>query len=178
MRGCISDDCGSLLDVGCNAGMLTRAAADQGLFAIGIDQLQVAIDSARKRNSGSGSLTFMCHSLSPENIGNLPMFDVVTFLSVYHQWVSKWVEGDAAEMLASLLSRTRRVFFFETAAVPRKYGSNVPTEFGAGNGSEIAWVLALLTRIAPSTSQVIHLGGSRTPDEDENSRELFAVKMA
>jgi SAM-dependent methyltransferase len=178
MQGWISGDCGSFLDVGCNAGLLTCAAAGQGLFAVGIDQLQVAIDSARKMKSGSGSLTFMCHSLSPENIGIFPTFDAVTLLSVNHQWVSKWGEGVVAEMLASLLSKMWRVFFFETAAVPRKYGSNVPAEFGAGNGSEIAWVLALLTRIAPSTYEVIHLGGSRTPDEDEIIRELFAVEMA
>ena len=165
----------TLLDIGCNAGMLTAEAADHGLLALGIDQAAPTIDAARRAHPDRADLAFMVHTIDAENVRRLPSFDVVLFLSVYHQWVEAFGTGQAERMLGDLVGRAHHLVFFETAGVARKYGEHVPPQLV--DGGVVDFVEDLLGRVAPAGSRIGHLGATPTPDADEVERHLFAVEV-
>ena len=110
----------SLLDIGCNLGRMTRFAADRGLFALGIDSGQRAIASASEANRDVPHLAFMRYEIAPETVAKLPSFDVILCLSVYHYWVQLHGETAAWSMVARLIERSRRKFFFRTCKLAKK----------------------------------------------------------
>ena len=85
----------SLLDVGCNLGLMTRFAPDKGLLALGIDSAQRAIIAASSTNHDVPHLAFMRSEITPEMVAKLPSFDVFLCLSVYHHWMSIYGEATA-----------------------------------------------------------------------------------
>lgn len=170
----LSGDDRSLLDVGCNAGLLAARAAESGLIAVGIDANRDAVRSARRTFAERPRLAFMVHRLEAGDLARLPRFDVVLLLSVYHQWVAEHGNGTAERMLADVAAATRRLLLFETAGVARKYGEHVPRRL-AESGA-VDYVTDLLRRLAPGAS-VRHLGPTPTPDDDEEVRHLFAVDV-
>jgi SAM-dependent methyltransferase len=119
-------DAQNLLDVGCNIGTLTRYAADAGLLAFGVDIDASFIRKARQHHGGVSNLSFMHLVVTPESIRQLPEFDVTLCLSVHHHWVRQHGLKLGWEMLATLLTRTRRRLFFEPASVRKKYKADAP----------------------------------------------------
>lgn len=172
----ISDALGSddrtLLDVGCNTGLLTLAAADHGMFALGIDKMPEAVDSARDLAAGRERVAFMHLELTRDDLEALPTFDVVLFLSVYHQWVANLGDQVAREMLGVLASKARSRFFFEPAAIRSKYGSEPPPISDLDEHSIVEVNTQLLQQAVGA--EVRYLGS--TPAVNEAFRCLFMVQ--
>lgn len=116
----------SLLDLGCNAGMLSRRAAEAGLLVVGCDVAPKAIEVAQRRHKGVAGLGFMLFQVTPESIEKLPEVDVVLCLSVHHYWVRTYGEAAGWDMVRVLLQRTRRKLFFEPASRRAKYRPEKP----------------------------------------------------
>lgn len=93
----------SVLDIGCAEGYFTKQAAAEGMFALGIDtnteRLRRATD-ATDFPQGSG---FMHYRLDPENINDLPEFDVIFCLTVKHHWERQYGLEKAEDMFETLL---------------------------------------------------------------------------
>ena len=165
----------SLLDIGCNLGRMTRFAADRGLFALGIDSGQRAIASASEANRDVPHLAFMRYEIAPETVAKLPSFDVILCLSVYHYWMQLHGETAAWSMVARLIERSRRKFFFEPASLLKKYGSHPPHGVAdLDRDGLIDYHLTRLRAAGGSSCTVLHLG--ETPAlGPESFRLLFLV---
>lgn len=116
----------SLLDVGCNAGLLTGRAAAHGLLALGCDVMPQAVAQASRRNRGVPRLGFMLLEITPDSIRDLPPFDVVLCLSVHHYWVRAFGEEAAWDMVGTLFGKANHRLFFEPASRHVKFHPVVP----------------------------------------------------
>lgn len=166
----------SLLDVGCNTGMLTIAAANHGMEAHGVDLNAEAIDSAKRAARRVDGATFELRRLSADDIRGLPEFDVVLLLSVFHQWVALDGEEAARAKLADLAGKARSRFYFEPASIRAKYGTSPPAITDADERSIVQVNTKLVEDVAGEGSQVRYLGATPTVDADEGFRCLFVVE--
>ena len=98
----IENNVNSLLDIGCNAGEITRLIGNMGIFSVGIDK-NINLNGSKKPLNkaclGNIELDF--------NMANkLPSFDAITILSVHHQLIKiyrdKWV-SDLFKILSKKL---------------------------------------------------------------------------
>ena len=115
----------SVLDVGCNAGEVTRHLNEQGFLTLGIDRPEV-IARVRHDNNRAALLPF---EVDTESVLHLPSFDCVLILSVHHQWIA--VNGDSAtRRLVRLLSRKAgKTLVMEFSCLNSKYGWLKPELF-------------------------------------------------
>ena len=136
---------GSLLDIGCAEGHFTREAAKLGWSAWGVDGQEQAIVYARKRaHSDNVENVFFSQGLISSAVAkHLPGFDVVLFLSSYHQISKNLGDSGAREFLHHVLSACRQKVIFEPASVNRKYGESLLDKDNDWH-SMVSWVEGLL----------------------------------
>lgn len=149
---------GSLLDIGCNVGALTRQAAEAGLLAYGLDVQKEAIAAAVKTHRGVPGLSFMWLDLTPEALARLPSFDVVLCLSVHHYWVRSYGEAESWRMMRTLVEKARRKLFFEPASIRSKYGSSPPDIVDLDRESIMEHTMARLADVSGPQRVVTCLG--------------------
>jgi len=110
----------STLDLGCNLGFISLHVARQlpNNFILGIepdhDLVEVANRSAEI--SDMNNVVFSAMAVTPLNVGSLPIFDNVIFLSVYQQWVRSFGLQESHSMLRKVLDKTRKRMFFSMAS--------------------------------------------------------------
>jgi SAM-dependent methyltransferase len=167
----------SLLDIGCNAGVLTARAAEAGLVSIGVETRWEFVQVARRRWAGSRPVTFLHFTVDRDSVEALPECDVVLCLSVYHQWHRRYGHDAAQDILRALGRKARRVLFFEPASKLRKYGDAAPDFRDRDEPSIVAYNHAMLSGLFGEGPAVEFLGG--TPSiRGEAFRYLFAVRTA
>ena len=172
---CWDDKDQSLLDIACNLGQMTRYAADKGLLALGIDYSSRAITAASNAHNGIPNLAFMRFEITPESASKIPSFDVTLCLSVYHYWMEIYGEATAWSMVAQLIERTRRKFFFEPASLLKKYGANPPPGVAdLDREGLIDYHLNRLRSVAKQHWSAVHLGETKCLGR-EPFRLLFMV---
>lgn len=166
----------SLVDIGCNAGVLTRQAARHGLFSVGIDGNREAISFARKKTEAEERLSFMLWKMTPDDLGKIPEFDVVLLLSVYHQWVALYGNDEAGLMLRNVSGKCRRKLFFEPASIQRKYGVYKQNFVDGDERSVVEFNVQMISDV--TGLKVRFLGRSEAPDADERFRSLFIAERS
>ena len=105
----IDTDATNAIDIGCNRGAITRRAANNGLFSLGIDRKATIVNSARRRTD-SPHCHFIQQNLEPKDIERLPDFDVCFILAVYYHWTTLYGTSEAEKMLRDLCHQTNQVF--------------------------------------------------------------------
>lgn len=123
----ISDEDHNLLDIGCDAGLLTANAAEKGLLSIGIDRYDTfegAREYAHNLAKENRNLGFINMGITPENVDSLPNTDIVLILSVYHYWYREFGKESAEGMLSSLSGANK--IFFSSSSLTWRYN---PREF-------------------------------------------------
>ncbi len=171
----------TLLDIGCDAGVLTKLAADEGMFSIGIDKFPKKNKASRenvvKIFKGNQKVGFVRFEVTPENIDSLPRFDVVFLLSVYHHWHREFGEESAKKMLRSLKGTNTNKIFFEPASRKsdyiRKDNKNPPPIEDEDKASIIDYNTNMLESVFGEEYDVEYLGKSRTTS---HYRHLFLIK--
>lgn len=109
----------SILDVGCNAGVITRLAGEEGYFAVGIDKkLDISSIENPMKNACLGEI-----KINTALVNKLPCFDAILLLSVHHQIVKTLGDEYAKEFISHLAKKGKKVFVIEFAALNSKYGS-------------------------------------------------------
>lgn len=94
-----------VLDIGCAEGYFTAQAADHGLVSIGIDSDVDRLRKARALTGFAERCGFMRFNLSPENVNQLPRFDVVLLLTVHHHWEGEYGLEEAEQMFQTVMDR-------------------------------------------------------------------------
>lgn len=170
----IDEGARSLLDVGCNVGLMTFLAARSGLVAIGVEGNWVNVRTALRRCKPQLSLAFMHLMVTPENVDGLPVCDVLLCLSIYHQWHAHLGHEAAQQILKTLGQKAQRILFFEAASTRRKYGAKAPQFIDHDVDSIVDYNRGMLGELfGPSRVEFI----SPTPaSRGEKKRYLFAVR--
>jgi SAM-dependent methyltransferase len=116
----------SVLDIGCNAGMITAAFADKGMFSVGIDINPRILPQLDKRP------VIGFYNLNADTLDAVPSFDVLLLLSVHHQWVLEKGDEYTQDVIARLIGKANHYFVLEFASINEKYGYD-PHRFEEGN---------------------------------------------
>lgn len=111
------DNCKNVLDIGCNAGLITNLFGEAGYFAVGVDRIVLCNGKHEKACVGEFKVDL-------KNISNLPVFDAILLLSALHQIIAENGDEYSRNFINALLSRCR-VLIVELAGVKRKYGYTV-----------------------------------------------------
>lgn len=175
LSGRLDPDDKSLLDVGCDIGTYTQAAACRGLVVLGIEQKEDRVRTAIRRTKGGERVAFMVLALTPENIRSLPDFDVVLFLSVYHQFVRSYGPETAQQMLMELGRKANRKLFFEPAGTRREYRDGAVGFEDMNEASIRDYHMEFLGGLFPDAEEVSYLGATECRGS-EPFRTLFEVK--
>lgn len=130
----VAPDAKNVLDIGCNQGRVTKKAAESGLFAVGLEKKRTALEDARSAVDASDQCFFINHEVTPDNIDQLPEFDVIFLFAVYYHWGNQFGWSRAESMLGDL-GRNADQLFYETPESDEYIHSD---RFPAGDGGSIA----------------------------------------
>lgn len=107
--------CKNVLDIGCNAGEITRLCGNKGMFAVGVDQ---KINCRVPENACIGETL-----ITLDNINTLPNFDAILLLSVLHQLIETKGNVDTRQFINNLADKCNKSFIVELAGISSKYGT-------------------------------------------------------
>jgi SAM-dependent methyltransferase len=122
LSGVDLDQVGSVLDIGCNEGLITNHFSERGKFAVGIDISPFFARNMLRQLHAAKVPAFGTLKLTPESVRTLPSFDMMLVLSVHHWWVKEYGDAPAREMVRTLIAKTKRYFVIEFSSIKDKYG--------------------------------------------------------
>lgn len=166
---------GSVLDVGCNEGLVADYFARQGKFAVGIDVAPIFLRSVLRDPHRGNTPAFGVYGLRAENVACLPEFDLVLVLSVHHWWVKEGGDEYAKQIVRELIARSRKYFVIEFSSIADKYGYREPRFIDHDEKSVVAYAIDWLRDCAPSLEPRF-VGSNRETDGREKRRYLFVIK--
>ena len=116
----------TVLDLGCSGGFFTFSAARTAGSVIGVDADAHMIEKNRQaaQEHGYDNVSFLYRSIDGKLLEELPKFDIVLFLSVFHHMITdsgtyEWSPGPAVKRAKELLqaaSGLGETFVFEMGA--------------------------------------------------------------
>jgi 2-polyprenyl-3-methyl-5-hydroxy-6-metoxy-1,4-benzoquinol methylase len=167
----IGIDSGSAMDIGSNLGYFVLRLAEKGFFALGLDtayeNIKVAQYAQKKAGIDNAAFSFM--TVNPANVSSLPDIDVLIFFSVWHHWIEDFGHKQAADMLATIWSKTHHVMFFETGEDKEVMQLGIKE-------APAKWAKSELERICPDGRvEAIAESDRGTHKKGEQTRTLYAV---
>ena len=168
---------GSVLDIGCNEGLITKHFSEQGKFCVGIDVAPYFLRGVLQDLHRGNTPAFGVFNLERRNIELLPPFDLVLLLSVHHWWVKAHGDAHARDMVAALLDRTNHYLVMEFSSIADKYGYSEPKFIDHDESSIKEYASAWLKQI-DSTLAITYLGRNRETEGRERFRYIFLVSKS
>jgi SAM-dependent methyltransferase len=108
----------SVLDIGCNAGVIARGLGDSGFFCVGIDKdVNTKGVADPLRNACLGQTTF-----NRDLIKKLPVFDAALVLSVHHHFFRDFGDEQTRALFSALRSKVRQKIMVEVSSKNKEYG--------------------------------------------------------
>lgn len=111
MRPHVSESDSNLLDIGCAEGALMERFANLGLFCIGMEASEVRVAQAQKLIDSNENAVVLNMTVGPNQIDNLPHFNIILLLTVYHHWIRNYGFDDAEDMLQTLVVKSDKLYF-------------------------------------------------------------------
>jgi len=108
----------SVLDIGCNAGEITRRLGEAGYFAVGVDK-KLDFRGIIEPLNGICLGQIECNI---DLLDKLPQFDAILLLSVHHQMIN--IKGNewTKQFVSKLAAKSNKIFLIEFSAKNSKYG--------------------------------------------------------
>lgn len=161
----------SVLDIGCDAGAITRLAGEAGFFSVGIDKVldfQGVAEPLDKACIGK-------FELNQKLIKKLPVFDAVLLLSVHHQLIEQYGDEYTQKLVYQLSARVKEVLIMEFAALNEKYSGTEVALFKDNDESSITeYAYSWLHQTLPGWT--ISYIGKAPESKKEPYRFMFACK--
>ncbi len=114
----------TVLDLGCSGGFFSFSVAHKArsVIAVDADTHIIANNNAAAKQHGFENISFLCREIGEELLNELPNFDIVLFMSVFHHFISTsqtydWSSGANITAAFQTLSKIRNLadtFVFET----------------------------------------------------------------
>jgi O-antigen chain-terminating methyltransferase len=113
---------GSYLDIGSQIGYFVFYFNKLGFFSTGIEMNSYSSDYASCLSilNKIKNISFINDTINQNSVKNLPDFDVVSILSVFHHLVYFQGKVAAEEILSILISKCKNTFYFETGEFEEK----------------------------------------------------------
>ncbi|MDP2648407.1 MAG: class I SAM-dependent methyltransferase [bacterium] len=163
--------CGSVLDIGCNAGETTRLLG-KGMFAVGVD---IKIDVRGFDEPFAGACLGEIE-VTQETLRSMPQFDAVCLFSVHHQWYHDGGKEHCEDLTRAVAGKAKKVLFVEFAATNKKYQKAGPALFVDNDEDSIkAYATDWLKQLLPS-HEIRYLGKTYEMT-GEPYRYMFACQM-
>ncbi|MFC6974705.1 class I SAM-dependent methyltransferase [Halomicroarcula sp. GCM10025709] len=99
------------LDIGCAEGYFTKAVAECGLEATGVEATEARYERAEATFGDDENVRFRHHRVTPETVDDLPATDLTLLLTVQHHWLRAYGVEPATRMLKHVAQRTSRLFY-------------------------------------------------------------------
>lgn len=103
-----------VLDLGCSGGFFTFSLASKAkeIVAVDADPHMIERNNEANKKLGYDNITFLNRKITPAFLEELPKFDVVLFLSVFHHMVTglstyDWTDSTGSENAFSVLGKIR-----------------------------------------------------------------------
>lgn len=174
LSGVDLDQVGSVLDIGCNEGLITNHFSERGKFAVGIDVAPYFMRNVVRHAYKTQAPAFGTHKLTPESVHTLPTFDMMLVLSVHHWWVKEYGDAPAQEMVRTLIAKTRRYFVIEFSSIKDKYGYRDERFVDNDEHSVTDYARRWLQAIDPGYD-IRYLGANRETTGREKFRHIVLV---
>lgn len=102
-----------VLDIGCNIGYFSFKCAEQGRFVCGVEShiSNITICNAIKSKTARNNAIFIKQFVDEAFIAQIPDFDVVIHLSVFHHWVKQHGLDKSTVMMKDLTQNTSCLVF-------------------------------------------------------------------
>lgn len=108
----------SVLDIGCNAGVVARGLGESGFFCVGIDkEVNTAGVTDPLQNACLGETTF-----NQDLVVKLPVFDAALVLSVHHHFFREFGDKETQALFSALSQKIRHVILVEVSSKNKEYG--------------------------------------------------------
>lgn len=113
---------GSYLDVGSQLGYFVFRMSEKGFFSMGIESEKYACSysNSLKVINENENVAFINKSINNDNIKDIPSFDVVSILNVFHHLVYFLGFDNADIVMRELYNKTNKILFFETGEFEEK----------------------------------------------------------
>lgn len=166
-----ASDVSSVLDIGCNAGVIARGLGESGFFCVGIDKSVDAqgIASPLKR-ACLGEVNF-----DADLVHKLPTFDAALLLSVHHHFFRELGGEETARLIADLAGKIRHVILIEVSSKSKEYGFPPRALFNDGDEASVtAFTQEWLERTLPGWNVAYIWKNARRPKLSD--RYLFRCR--
>lgn len=161
-------ECRSVLDIGCNAGEVSRKVS-KDRFVVGLDG---ALDTRGFERPFEGVALGQVR-VSMKVLETTPVFDAVMLLSVHHQWYASMSAIEADNLFSAVLNRAAKIVFIEFAAINDKYGGNQGFIDNHAD-SVISYASEFLSRFVPK-EKISYLGKCSELMSKEPYRYMFMI---
>jgi len=156
----------TLLDVGCNYGYIVNEASKIAIYANGIEANEKYIDQLNDKIKNM--------TVTPKNIKYIPKYDVITLLSVSHQWNANYGENKEKEMIRILGNKAIRKFFYQPASIKSKFGT--PPNIIDNNSISIQTYYIKFLKDLFQKSKISYIGKTSLTTKKEPYRYMFLVE--
>jgi SAM-dependent methyltransferase len=167
----------NVFDIGCNEGYVAAKFSELGKFAVGVDVGPYYLNHVLRNVDqlyGASGPALGVFPLDRENVSNIPEFDVILLLSVHHQWVKKYGDDYARDLVRALISKSRKYFVIEFASTLHKYGYSEPHFVDNDEGSVRAYAESWLESLGVG-AEVKYLGKNRETAGTEPYRFIYML---
>lgn len=149
----LSREAQTALDIGCNEGRITAHLENLGLEATGFEASKKHFQAAKRFFEDNGNTARLENKkLELADIERLPGYDVILFLSVYHQIVQNESLDYANELLKALYRKCNLQLFFQPCTIYEKHGREMPFIENDLNSIE-----QYFTSIISETGEPVHI---------------------
>jgi len=161
----------NVLDIGCNYGQISNRFSKIGKFCVGIDSLPCFSTDAYGENGPALGVI----SLNPRNIELIPSFDLILLLSVHHQWIKQYGDDYAKKLVEKIISKTKKYFIIEFAAISEKYGHKSPLFTDNNEESVRKYAEGWLNNIKFS-GEIQYIGRNKEKSDKEPFRYIYMIE--
>lgn len=163
----------NLLDIGCAEAVLTSKFSNEGLFCVGVERSKKQLGTAYRKNRFNDNLGFVMYDVTPKSIDQLPSFDVIMLLTVYHHWCRDFGYEASEEMLRTLATIADKKLFFE----PPGFEIERPAFDGYNDTSIDSYYESYLDFIFEGRVQIEHIGNADYAGGDRTD-PLFKINCS